>query len=138
MGGERTGVVHFAVPAETAFDYLADPAHRPAWQSTLRRVEDVEGEPGVGQTWTDVTKPGMRPRMRTTEHVRPARWTETGHWRFVDAHLTLRFEPAGDGCDVHYGFRVEMLGPVGSLVTRFSGPTVATDLRRAARILAGR
>ena len=36
--------------------------NRPEWQSTLRRVEQVDGEPRVGQTWVDVTKPGIKPR----------------------------------------------------------------------------
>ena len=35
-------VAGFDVPAEVAFDYLVDPRHRPEWQSSLRRVEDVD------------------------------------------------------------------------------------------------
>ena len=53
--------IAFPVPCEVAFDYLADPARRPEWQSSLARVEDVDGEPRVGQTWVDVTRPGLRP-----------------------------------------------------------------------------
>ena len=34
--------VRFGVPVEVAFDYLVDPHHRPEWQSSLRRVEDVD------------------------------------------------------------------------------------------------
>ena len=34
---------------------------------------------GVGQTWTDVTKPGLRPAMRTDVLERPRLWSESGH-----------------------------------------------------------
>ena len=83
---------------EVAFDYLADPRHRPEWQSSLARVEDVDGEPRVGQTWVDVTTPGLRPAMETTELDRPHRWTERGTWRGFSAdahaHLHRRRRPA--------------------------------------------
>ncbi len=39
----------FDVAPEIAFDYLVDPANRPAWQSSLRSVELLsEGPPRVG------------------------------------------------------------------------------------------
>ena len=95
----------------------------------------MTGEPGIGQTWTDVTVPGMRPRMRTTEQERPARWSEAGEWLFVEAELRLVFTPTDTGCDVDYRFRVDALGPVGMLATALSVPAVGADLRRAARIL---
>ena len=84
-------VVPFPVSREVAFDYLADPRHRPEWQSSLARVEDVDGEPRVGQTWVDVTRPGLRPRMETTELDRPRRWAERGTWRGIAATLVLDF-----------------------------------------------
>ena len=131
-----SGTVRFDVPAEVAFDYLVDPRNRPAWQSSLRRVQDVDGEPRVGQTWTDVTKPGLRPAMTTTELVRPTRWTESGTWRFVRADLSLTFEPVGDdACDVTYSFEFFGLGPLGAVVSGVSRPAVGSDLRRAARLL---
>ena len=89
--------VSFPVPPAVAFDYLADPHHRPEWQSSLARVEDVDGEPRVGQTWVDVTRPGLRPAMETTELDRPHRWTETGTWRGISATLTLTFTETADG-----------------------------------------
>ena len=83
------GRVEFPCDRETAFDYLADPRHRPEWQSSLKRVSEVDGQPRVGQTWVDETKVGIKPRLRTTEFDRPARWSESGTWRFVRAELTL-------------------------------------------------
>ena len=121
-----TGTVRFAVPAQTAFDYLVDPRNRPRWQSSLRRVEDVDGEPRVGQTWTDVTKPGLRPAMTTTELVPPSRWTESGTWRFVRADLTLTFVPVDErSCDVTFSFEFFGLGPLGAAVSAVSRPAVA-------------
>ena len=135
---EVHGQVSFAVPAEVAFDYLVDPQHRAEWQSSLRRVEDVSGEPRVGQTWTDVTKPGLRPAMRTQALDRPRLWSESGTWRFVRAELTLRFSPTASGCDVRFSFRIHALGPVGLAASAVSLPAVRADLRKAAAILAKR
>lgn len=132
------GRVAFPVSREVAFDYLVDPANRAEWQSSLRRVSDVRGEIGVGQTWTDVTVPGLEPRMETTELERPVRWSETGTWRFVRADLTLTFADAPTGCTVGYSFRIHVLGPVGLAASLVSGPAVGADLKRAARILRGR
>jgi Polyketide cyclase / dehydrase and lipid transport len=130
------GTVVFEVPPEVAFDYLVDPRNRPSWQSSLRRVEHVDGEPRTGQTWTDVTRPGLRPAMRTDILERPRLWSESGTWRFVRADLTLRFDAVGElACDVHYRFRIHALGPLGLAVTALSVPAVRSDLRRAAGIL---
>jgi uncharacterized protein YndB with AHSA1/START domain len=101
--------VAFPAPREVVFDYLADPSNRAQWQSSLARVEDVDGEPRVGQTWTDVTRVGVRPRMETTELDRPSRWTERGTWRGIAATLSLTFSETPTGCDVTADF--ELTGP---------------------------
>jgi hypothetical protein len=137
-----THEVRFPVPVEVAFDYLVEPRNRPAWQSSLRRVEDVDpGEPRVGQRWVDVTVPGLRPRMETTELERARRWTEVGHWHGIDATLSLDFHPEPDGCRVGVTFRVRGRGParlVAYAVDRVAVLGVLPDLRRAARILGAR
>ncbi|GAA2138801.1 hypothetical protein GCM10009844_07100 [Nocardioides koreensis] len=134
-----SGVVAFGVPPEVAFDYLADPRNRPAWQSSLSRVEAVTGEPRIGQRWVDVTRPGLRPSMETTELDRPHRWAEIGRWRGVRAALALTFVAAEPGCEVVFEFTVEGDGtfrPLGAVLTRVAVPAVRADLRRAAGILA--
>jgi hypothetical protein len=133
------GTVAFPVSAEVAFDYLVDPHHRPQWQSSLASVTDVVGPVGVGQTWTDVTKPGLRPAMRTTVYDRPRRWAEDGTWKAVTASLDLTFTPGGSRCDVAFAFRITGRGPLraaGLLASYTSVLPVRADLRRAARILA--
>jgi uncharacterized protein YndB with AHSA1/START domain len=131
--------VRFGVPAEVAFDYLVDPHHRPEWQSSLRRVEDVDaGAPRVGQRWVDVTVPGLRPRMETTRLERPDTWSETGTWRGFDAVLTLTFEPADDGCEVGVEMRLTGRGParpLAAVLNVLSPRAVRADLIRASRIL---
>ncbi|HET9499875.1 MAG TPA: SRPBCC family protein [Marmoricola sp.] len=135
--------VAFAVPAEVAFDYLADPANRPQWQSSLRRVELLdEGPPHVGQRWRDVTAvPGVVPEMRTSALERPTLWVEEGHWRSVAATGALRLEPTPTGCVVRVAARLRvpgLLAPLGPLLTVAAGVAVVPDLRRAARVLADR
>lgn len=115
-----------------------EPRNRPRWQSSLRRVERVEGEVGVGQTWVDVTAAGVRPAMRTTVLDRPRRWTERGTWRGITAELTLSFEACEGGCVVTADAAVSGLGPVGPALTRLAPYAVRADLRRAARILSAR
>lgn len=134
--------VRFTVPSEVVFDYLVDPANRPQWQSSLSRVEDVKGEVGVGQTWVDVTVPGLRPHLETTELVRPRRWTERGTWRTLDATLTLTFESTGQAsCDVGIEMEIRARGlaaPLAAALTRLSPVAVRSDLKRAARLLESR
>ena len=130
--------VRFAVPPEVAFDYLVDPRNRAAWQSSLRRVEEVTGEPRVGQRWVDVTVPGLRPRMETTVLERARTWSEVGRWRGIDATLTLDFHPEPAGCRVAVAFRVRGRGLArfpAYVVDRVAVLGVLPDLRRAARLL---
>ncbi len=133
--------VHLPVAPEVAFDYLVDPANRPQWQSSLATVVDVEGPVGVGQSWTDVTRPGVRPRMRTTAYQRPSLWTETGTWRGIEAELTLRFTASGAGCAVAVSTRFSGRGAwlLVLPVVRATAPLAArADLRAAGKALTKR
>jgi hypothetical protein len=131
-------VVGFPVPVETAFDYLADPERRPDWQSSLRRIEDVTGPIGQDQSWTDVTVPGLRPRMTTAVYDRPRRWAESGHWHALAVRATLDFEPQGAGaCRVTMVVAWEGALPVrllGTTLGALGRPALRADLRRAARL----
>ena len=131
-------VVPVAVPPRVAFDYLADPANRPAWQSSLRRVVEVDPVVGPGQHWIDVTWPGLRPRMTTVVHEPPYRWAEEGRWRGVRAYAELRFLAADPGCRIEAVVSVRTpgpLAPLGRILTALAVPAMRSDLRRAARIL---
>ena len=133
--------IRFDVGAERAFDYLVEPRNRAEWQSSLRRVDEVTGEPRVGQRWIDVTVPGLRPRMETTVLERPHRWTEVGRWHGIDAELTLEVAEDGDGCQVTPTFTVTGRGVAAVpafVVDKVAVIGVYSDLRRAARLLAAK
>ena len=135
----RTTTLRYAVPVHDAFVYLADPRHRPEWQSSLRRVELLDdGEPRVGMRWVDHTAVGMSPRMEITELEPAVLWAETGRWRAMQADLTLRFTPHRGGCSVDVEFEVRgggWLRPAGWAASAVGLFAVRADLRRAGRIL---
>jgi hypothetical protein len=128
------------VPA--AFAYLADPRNRPEWQSSLRRVEMVDDGPArVGMRWRDHTAVGMAPQMEITALEPEVLWAETGRWRAFEAGLTLRFAPHRGGCSVDVELEVRAHGavrPFGWAADRVGLLAVASDLRRAGRILEAR
>jgi hypothetical protein len=132
--------VRFPVSCEVAYDYLVAPDNRAAWQSSLRGVEDVMGDDGVvGQSWTDVTGVGIKPRMELTDADRPHRWSESGTWGRFKATLTLTFVSVpGASCDVEAAMEVRasgLLRPLGLAAGRLAPHAVRGDLRRAAAIL---
>lgn len=135
------GVVEFEVAVEVAYDYLVAPRNRPEWQASLRAVE-LAASPGTlrpGLRWTDVTWPGLRPRMELTLADRPYAWAEHGRWRGFAADLTLHFAPTAQGCRVLAEFELRARGPLrplGRALTTLAVRPVLADLRRAARILA--
>jgi hypothetical protein len=134
--------VDFAVPVGVAFAYLVDPRNRPEWQSSLRRIEQLSCErPQVGQTWIDVTGPGLRPAMETTVLEPSTTWTERGTWSGITAELTLHFVAAPAGCTVAAEAHVRgrgFLRPAGPIITAAAGLAVPGDLKRAAQNLLGR
>ena len=121
--------------------YLAAPANRPRWQSSLRAVEDVVGGGGPGTTWTDVTAVGIRPRMRVIHDDPPRSWTEAGEWHGVTAELRLDCEPTARGTTVVATFDIRtprVLGPLGAVLRRLAPIGIRGDLRRAAKEVATR
>ena len=137
-GGSAELVVEFAQPPAVVFTYLADPRNRPAWQSSLRRIDGLTGE-GLGSSWYDVTMTGARPRMVVTEHEPDRSWAETGSWHGLEAALRLVLEPSGPGTRVRATFAVSTrrnsLRPLALVLDRVAPPAVRSDLRRAARLL---
>jgi uncharacterized protein YndB with AHSA1/START domain len=139
--------VDLPAPVDAVYAYLADPARRPEWQGSLRRVEDLVGDGSPGTTWTDVTAVGARPRMRITEVVPGRVWVEVGRWRGLGAELRLTFAPvrldppAADGGSTR-GTRVTatvdvtargVLRPVAAVLRALAPGAVRGDLRRAGR-----
>jgi hypothetical protein len=147
-----------AAPPSAVFAYLAEPRHRPEWQSSLRSVDlseeapvgpEAPGAPPVGTRWVDRTAVGAGPRMQITEstppgeHGAPGAWSEVGAWHELRARLRLTFAPdvsAGAGAGTTLGVEVAVEGAwpwlPAVLVLRALAPhAVRSDLRRAARIV---
>lgn len=134
----RRVVVEFAAPIEVVFGYLTDPARRPQWQGSLRRIERLSGVGEIGTTWRDVTTVGARPLMEVTELEPGSTWAETGRWRGIRARLRLRFAAAPHGTLVAATAEVTtspLLRPVGWVLRRLAPYAIRSDLRRAARRL---
>lgn len=138
MGGV-TVRVPFAVPPEVAFDYLADPRHRPAWQSSLRDVEMLDdGPPRLGMRWRDRTAVGARPDLRITRFERPHHWSEVGTWRGITAELDLAFTHHGDATMVTADVRIDGTGRwvfATAVLARLAPLGIRSDLRRAAHLV---
>jgi hypothetical protein len=101
----------------------------------------ADEEPHLGQTWTELTVLGVRPRLVVVELAPYRSWAERGTWRGVEATLRMRFTGTGRGCRVQAegevsgtGLYAVAAGSSGLL----AGPAIAADLRKAGRILAER
>ena len=144
--------VRVDAPLPEVYDYLADPANRPEWQSSLRSVVMLtDGPLRVGTAWVDRTAAGVNPRMEIIDLVppgasgRPVTWSEEGEWRSIRAMLTLTFEPAEEDPQATCVWVVAdilsgplWLLPVRSVLRMLTPVAVRSDLRRAARIIESR
>jgi uncharacterized protein YndB with AHSA1/START domain len=128
---------------EVLFRYLADPANRPEWQSSLRSVllEGPADEPRVGMRWRETTVVGVRPQMRITE-LEPYRvWAEFGTWGGIEGRLTLRFTAIPAGCRVTAEVALTGRGPwavPAYAAARLAPRALRADLERASGILSQR
>jgi uncharacterized protein YndB with AHSA1/START domain len=124
---------------EVLFRYLADPANRPEWQSSLRAVTDIDpGEPHAGMQWRDVTKVGIKPHMQLTELTPFRTIAELGTWHGIDGLLTLRFVRIGTGTRLTAEGRVIGRGPfavAAAVAGRWAPATIKSDLERASTAL---
>ncbi|WP_205304977.1 SRPBCC family protein [Nocardioides sp. 616] len=131
--------VDVEAPVGRVFDYLSEPANRPAWQASLRRVDQLtDGPARIGTRWYDVTWPGMRPLMEITDWEQNVRWVELGRWRGLEVTLDLVFVPLDEHrTRVRATTDVQAAGwsrPLGWVLDR-TGPLAARDdLRRAGRL----
>ena len=130
-----TVVVELKAPREAVFDVLSDPRRRPEWQSSLESVHlKTEGAPGVGTTWYELVRGGLRFDLEITEHQRPSRWAERATGRFADARLGVDFEDAGaETTRVRVHVEIDFKGPakLAAPFVRAAMPAaLAADLRR--------
>ncbi|MDH2414605.1 SRPBCC family protein [Nocardioides sp. CER19] len=130
-----------AAPPQAVFDYLTDPRRRPEWQASLHSVQVLDHGPvRLHMRWIDHTVVGARPRLqivelRAPDDARAGTWREVGRWHGIRAELALTFETDPRGTRV--SGTVEIGGwRLASLVLQALAPAaIASDLRRAGRIL---
>ena len=126
-------------PPAALFGYLAEPRHRPSWQSSLRAVRDVDpGEPRVGMRWRDVTTVGIRPAMEIVELTPYRVLSEKGTWRGVDGVLTMRFVATPSGTRLTVEVRLVGRGPYAVAAAagrRLAPESIRKDLLRASELL---
>jgi uncharacterized protein YndB with AHSA1/START domain len=130
-----------AAPPRSVFDYLTDPHRRPEWQASLRSVDVLDDGPvRLHLRWIDRTVVGARPRLQIVElrppgDGRPGRWREVGRWHGIGAELGLTFEP--DAAGTRLSGTVEISGwlPVRLVLQALAPAAIASDLRRAGRLL---
>ncbi|MGW5524168.1 SRPBCC family protein [Gordonia sp. NPDC003950] len=134
-------------PVNVAFDYLTDPDHRPEWQSSLSRIDDVVAmgsHPGdVGTSWRDITRvPLVCPAMEVITSEPDRRWAEIGRWGPVDAELVLEFASLAEGrtsVTATAVMTVPTLAAPALWVLRLITPAaLRSDLRAAAALLRSR
>ena len=101
----------------------------------------ADEEPHLGQTWRETTAVGLRPHLETTELTPFRVWAEQGHWHGVSATLTLHFTDVVGGCRVRADGAVSGRGAWAAPAAAaglLASQAIATDLRKAGRILAAR
>lgn len=99
------------LPRARLFAYLADPRHRPEWQSSLDAVELLDdGEPRVGMRWRERPAPFAEFEMSITELVPGERWAERGHAAFGEVEVAVDFHDAGEvpGLATRLDLRIEL------------------------------
>jgi uncharacterized protein YndB with AHSA1/START domain len=126
-------------PLAKVFPYLAEPRNRPAWQSTLRRVDMLtEGPLGLGTRWREGAVGFGTSEMEIVAFEPNRIWGERARSPFGEATITLHFVEEAEGAPIT---RVRVEADIA--VPRFLGPAARfvmtrlfrDDLARAERIL---
>lgn len=129
-------------PVPALFAYLADPRHRPDWQSSILELRLIsEGSPREGMRWTERARGFGRFDMQITEYQLEKRWAERGASSRGEIDLALDFAagPTPDATELTVTLDLRLRGifaltqPVAPLLLR---PLMSADLRRAAGLAA--
>jgi len=123
-----------AATPEALFDTLNDPALRPRWQRSLKRVELGEADPAGGVTrWREQTRLGPAFAMEIVEQDRPRRWAERGEGGGVTVSLLVGLAPSGTGSRMALSLTLNLpwpLRPAAPLLRLLIASELQGDLRR--------
>jgi uncharacterized protein YndB with AHSA1/START domain len=122
------------IPVEQAFAFIADPRHRPEWQSSLDAVEMLsEGPPHVGMRWRERPAPGLTFEMELTELEPNRRWAERGRASIGTVDVAVDFQPENGDTHLHVtiDLRLHWLAKPLGLGARWLLPSaMRADLKR--------
>jgi carbon monoxide dehydrogenase subunit G len=100
---ERTFTV--ARPVEAVFDYLADFEHTNEWDPGTIDTERIQGDGGVGTTYSNISEfLGRQVELtyETVEHERPTTLVFRGNQGHTWTTDTLRLTAVGEETSIHY------------------------------------
>jgi uncharacterized protein YndB with AHSA1/START domain len=100
---ERTFTV--ARPVEVVFDYLSDFTHTNDWDPGTIDTELLEGDGGVGTTYSNISEfLGRKVELtyETIELERPTRLLFRGNHKDTWTTDAMTFSPDGEGTSIHY------------------------------------
>lgn len=132
--------VELSAPVPALFDYLADPRHRPDWQSSIVELSVVDDvSPREGMRWKERARGFGRFDMEITEYRRNERWAERGVSPRGEIDLALDFAigPSPDSTRLTVTLELRLRGVFAAtrhLAPFVLRPLMSADLRRAAQL----
>lgn len=121
--------IHLCLPRDVVFQFLADPAHRPRWQTSIQTFEmEPQGEPRVGVRWRESVRGAGTFEMEISEYERPTRWAERIDSKAFAGTVAMTFGEAPGGTTLRLDADVRCRG-----AWRLVAPIARIALRREMR-----
>lgn len=119
------------------FDFVADPANQPLWNSELTNLQLLtEGPSRLGSRMSGDYSPLGRIETEVTVFERPSRLVLFSTGGQADMTLDFRFDPAGAGTSMTVTGSVALKGALKFMEAAVRGPAAAQFEARAGRIKA--
>jgi uncharacterized protein YndB with AHSA1/START domain len=134
---ESVNVESIPQPPEQVFDFVADPANQPRWNSELTNlVVLTDGPTGVGSRMSGDYSPLGRIDTEITVFDRPSLLVLSSTGGQADMTLEFRFVPEGSGTSMTVLATVSLKGALRFMEGAVRGPAAAQFEARAGRIKA--
>ena len=132
---ESVTVESLSQSPEEVFDFVADPANQPLWNSELTNVVVLtEGPSRLGSRMTGDYSPIGRVDSEITVFDRPSRLVLSSTGGQADMTLDFRFESDGSGTSMTVAGSVSLKGALKFMEAAVRGPAAAQFEARASRI----
>ena len=129
------------IPRDVVFAFLADPANRPRWQTSIQTFEmEPQGEPRVGIRWRESVRGAGTFEMEISEYERPRRWAERIESKAFDGTVSMTFEETPGGTTLRLDADVRCRGPwrvVAPIARIVLRREMRKDLKRVEGLLSG-